>query len=281
VGGECVNELAKKLDEYWTKLGEAWEKDRAGIAAATGWKCFNPIKDDNGWHKLRLELYPPEEGGLLVVGLNPGLYGMPQTGIPLTDQGVIATRLPKLLNALLAAHKWKGERGQAPEELLPFLNPSDNSENSSWPVYELLTKLYGTAEKGLERAFFLNPCPLAFVDPRVTKRHGRAPTEKCLKAALRQTNSEITDDEVANFTEKMNERRYQWTLKAAKILKPTGILLLGADNRELMENMLKKELAAAGLKVVVTWYDHPRIPIPGWANGARTQLREEGFPEPQ
>ncbi|MBZ4401596.1 hypothetical protein [Myxococcus sp. AS-1-15] len=276
-----MNELAKKLDAYWTKLGAAWEKKRTGIAAATGWKCFNPIKDDNDWHRLRLELYPPEEGGLLVVGLNPGLYGMLQTGMPLTDQCVIATRLPKLLNALLAARKWKGERGQAPEELLPFLNPSNNSENSSWPVYELLTNLYGTAEKGLERAFFLNPCPLAFVDPRVAKQHGRAPVEKDLKAALRQTNSKIADDEVADFIKKMNERRYQWTFKAAKILKPVGILLLGADNRALMENRLRKKLAAAGLKVVVTWYNHPRMPIPSWANGARARLRAEGFPEPQ
>lgn len=269
-------DVTDKMIEYWAELGEAWEAVKPEIQGATGWLVLNPIKYDEGWHELRLRTYRPQTGGLMIVGLNAGLYGMAQTGIPFTDQGVIAMRLKKLLQVLLEAKKWTGERGQAPKELLPYLSPAHNSENSSWPVYELLMKLYGSAEKGLMYSVAINPCPLVFIDPA----NGANKTPVDFGEGMRKVTPSISHADVNSFFDRMNDLRRVWIHKAAEILEPGGVLLLGKNVQDRLGPNLKKVYEGAEEPPVFADFEHPYLGEATWVAGALKALKDVGFPRP-
>src|SRR5258705_10251578 len=84
----------------WRCSARRWETLAATIASATGWKVWNPGRYGEPWHTLFRKIYPVREGGILIFGLNPGPYGMAQTGIPFTDLKRLEVCLPTLADAI-------------------------------------------------------------------------------------------------------------------------------------------------------------------------------------
>ena len=84
------------LQTLWKESAELFEPLAREVAAATGWLVVNPGRYGERWHARFRRLYPPGPNPLLLFGLNPGPYGMAQTGVPFTDLKRLQSHLPEL-----------------------------------------------------------------------------------------------------------------------------------------------------------------------------------------
>jgi hypothetical protein len=87
-------------------------------------------------------------------GLNPGPYGMAQTGVPFTDLKRLASDLPKLARALAASGESLALPGLAPPSLRPFLTRT--FESSAVRVYKFLARARDGGG-GAAPQIFVNP----------------------------------------------------------------------------------------------------------------------------
>lgn len=96
------------------------------------------------------------QGRALFVGMNPGPWGMAQTGVPFAD--------------VAWAHGWMGiigEVGQPPRvhPKRPVLGyASTRSDPTGGKFYGWAKRRYGTAERFFADFFVVNYCPLLFLD---------------------------------------------------------------------------------------------------------------------
>ena len=147
----------------WSRSSSAWEKLSPRIAAAAGWKVWNPGSYGAPWHRVFREIYPLRERPILMFGLNPGPYGMGQTGIPFTDVRRLRQCLPKMALTLRERGREPRVPGLAPRSLRRFF--TREFESSAVRVYRFLELGWGSAEKGWRSVGVANSCPLLFLDP--------------------------------------------------------------------------------------------------------------------
>lgn len=118
---------------------------------------YNPLRYAREPHERYLERYgatAPRE--VLLVGMNPGPFGMVQTGVPFGDVAMV--------------RDWLGISGrvEAPAQVHPkrpvlgFDCP--RSEVSGSRVWGWARDRFGSPERFFERFFIANYCPLAFVE---------------------------------------------------------------------------------------------------------------------
>lgn len=149
---------------------------------------YNPLIYAWAAQREYLRRYGEERGRVLLVGMNPGPWGMAQTGVPFGDVVMvrewfhIETRLGKVLPV------------QHPK--YPILGMDcHRNEGSGSRVWRWAEARFGTPEAFFERFFVWNYCPLLFIkDSRnLTPNHlNRAETEaltavcdRALAAAVR------------------------------------------------------------------------------------------------
>lgn len=233
-------------------MAGAWEALRPAVEAATGLRTWNPgVYGRAAYERFVAHYSPPGPGGLLALGLNPGKYGMSQTGIPFTDVATARAALPLVRFDL-------DPPGLAPSDLVPFLG-SYRRERSCQSVYGFLEAAYGSAEAGWRDVWVANPCSLLFLTPQgenvtpADARVARAPGVRALR-----------------------ERAVADAIEAAR---PRGVLFLGQDVARLGTPIAE---AAVGAERVVT-LDHPVARGPGrrgpkwWAETVTARLREAGL----
>ena len=117
---------------------------------------YNPL--DYAWraHELYLRRYGNGTKRVIFLGMNPGPFGMAQTGIPF---GHIA-----------AVRDWLGitakiDRPRKENPKRPVLGfDCDRSEISGDRLWGLFAKRFGTAEEFFREHIVMNYCPLAFVE---------------------------------------------------------------------------------------------------------------------
>jgi len=117
---------------------------------------YNPL--DYAWraHELYLRRYGSSTKRVIFLGMNPGPFGMAQTGIPF---GHIA-----------AVRDWLGitakiDRPRKENPKRPVLGfDCDRSEISGDRLWGLFAKRFGTAEEFFREHIVMNYCPLAFVE---------------------------------------------------------------------------------------------------------------------
>jgi len=151
----------------WRRCALGWEGLRPCLVRSTGWKVWNPGLYGEPWHSRFRRCYPPAARPLVLFGLNPGPYGMAQTGIPFTDIRRLVSALPALVAELRNAGKRLEVPGLAPVSLPPYL--SRTFEASSVRVYRFLERSWGDAERGWREVVAANPCPLLFIDTETGK----------------------------------------------------------------------------------------------------------------
>lgn len=143
---------------------------------------YNPLTYARAPHERYLERYgatSPRE--VLLVGMNPGPFGMVQTGVPFGDVAMV--------------RDWMGISGrvEAPARAHPkrpvlgFDCP--RSEVSGSRIWGWARDRFGTPERFFERFFVANYCPLAFVEESGRNR----PPDK-LPAAERKRLFEACDE---------------------------------------------------------------------------------------
>jgi len=223
------------LQTLWKESAELFEPLAREVAAATGWLVVNPVRYGERWHARFRGCYPLGARPLMFCGLNPGPYGMAQTGVPFTDLKRLASDLPRLARALAAAGERLALPGLAPPELRPFLTRT--FESSSVRVYRFLARAYGTAEEALRRIVFVNPCPLLLieVEGRGTAARGANRTPADLGKALRDAGS---------LRERFDAARVVVVCRALELLAPRGAVLLGRDVVKVFGPTLEERLGA-------------------------------------
>ncbi len=208
---------------------------------------YNPLEYAREPHVQYLERYGGGSPEVLFIGMNPGPWGMAQTGVP--------------FGAVSAVRDWlglDGDVGHAPREhpKRPVLGfECTREEVSGARVWGWARDAFKTPERFFERFFVGNYCPLLFLDER-----GRNLVPEKLKAAEREALLPPCDRALRRVTEALGVRL---------------VVGVGVWAEKQARNALD------GLEVEIRRVLHPSPASPaanrGWAEAATRQLAEMGI----
>jgi len=183
----------------------------------------------------------------LFVGMNPGPWGMAQTGVPFGTVGL--------------ARDWLGITGRVgkparPHPKRPVLGfECHRREVSGERFWGWARRRFGTPERFFDRFLVWNYCPLLFLDAA-----GRNLTPDHLPAARTRVMFEICDRALRLATE---------------ILRPRMVIGIGRFAEKRARGALE------GMDVVVGWIPHPSPASPranrGWERDMERALRGMGI----
>jgi single-strand selective monofunctional uracil DNA glycosylase len=145
-------------------------------------------------HEAWLRRYGPGRGRIVLVGMNPGPFGMAQTGVPFGDPTFVRDFLH--LQGTVSPPS-----GLHPRRPVIGLE-SPRSEVSGQRLWGWARDRFGTADAFLRRFFVVNWCPLAFVDAG-----GRNLTPDALPAADRGPLQAVCDDALGAVLEELAPSR--------------------------------------------------------------------------
>lgn len=213
---------------------------------------YNPL--DYAWdrHCEYLERFGRGSKRVLMLGMNPGPYGMAQTGVPFGE--------------IPAVRDWMGIRGPVgkPANEHPK-RPIDGfdcprSEVSGRRLWGLFAERFGTAEGFFADHLVLNYCPLVW---------------------MRDTGANLTPDKIGAAEMTPVEEACQRHLATAiRLLQPEFLVGIGA----YAEAKLTAAAAACGSTAATSRVLHPSPASPaanrGWAEAATRQLEAAGVWSP-
>lgn len=124
---------------------------------------YNPLNYAWQMHEAYLRSYVQQESAVFFLGMNPGPFGMVQTGVPFGE--IAAVRDWMLLSK---------DVGHPPQEhpQRPVLGLEiERSEISGKRLWALMAERFGSAAHFFAHHTVMNYCPLAFVDGGKTGRN--------------------------------------------------------------------------------------------------------------
>jgi len=140
---------------------------------------YNPL--DYAWasYSLYLETFGNSKKEVVFLGMNPGPWGMAQTGIPFGEISAVKDWL-KIESPI---NKPKIEHPRRPVDGFEC----KRSEVSGFRLWGLLKERFGTPEKFFEHHFVANYCPLVFMEEssrnrtpdKLNKKESRVLFEAC------------------------------------------------------------------------------------------------------
>jgi single-strand selective monofunctional uracil DNA glycosylase len=150
---ETVSSVSEQLGAASRELSE-----RVGRLEFRGTitHVYNPLEYAWGAHELYLRKYGGGKKRVVFLGMNPGPFGMAQTGVPFGEIAAVRDWL-----------KISAEVGKPPKE-----NPKrlitgfgcERSEVSGRRLWGLFAQRFGTPEKFFTGHFVANYCPLVFCE---------------------------------------------------------------------------------------------------------------------
>ncbi|MCX8228559.1 MAG: single-stranded DNA-binding protein [Planctomycetota bacterium] len=207
---------------------------------------YNPLQYARQSHERFLDYGKPGVPNLLL-GMNPGPWGMAQTGVPFGE--------------ITAARDWlqveapvKPPRRQHPKRPIEGFNCT-RSEVSGRRLWGWAQKNFSSPRDFFHRFFILNYCPLVFME-----ESGKNLTPDKLPADIRAELFELCDTALQQTVDYLQPKQMigvgQFALKRAKIALPNHSLLFGsilhpspaspAANRG-WEEQVEKQLAELGV----------------------------------
>ena len=117
---------------------------------------YNPLAYAREPHEAYLSRYGTGTKEVVLVGMNPGPFGMAQTGVPFGDVGMVR----EFLGITGKVAQPKGQHAKRP--ILGF--DCTRREISGHRLWGWAREQFGTAERFFERFFVVNYCPLAFLE---------------------------------------------------------------------------------------------------------------------
>ncbi len=139
-------------------LASAAELAAAGDAAAFGSPVacvYNPLQYARAAHRRYVTAYATEGVQAVFLGMNPGPFGMVQTGIPFGDVRAVTGWLG------IAGGVEPPRRQHPARPVLGFACP--RREVSGSRLWGLFAERFGTPDRFFAEHFVLNYCPLAFL----------------------------------------------------------------------------------------------------------------------
>lgn len=156
---------------------------------------YNPLAYARRSHELYLERFGAGPKEAVFLGMNPGPWGMAQTGVPFGDVGFVRDFLG------IEAKVDKPKHEHPKRQVVGF--DCARSEVSGSRLWGWAQDRFGTAEVFHERFFILNYCPLVFMEeggknrvPEKLPKDERAPLEAACDDALRKVIAELKPQRV-------------------------------------------------------------------------------------
>ena len=119
--------------------------------------AYHPLRYAWDAHAAYLARYGEGRPGRAVfIGMNPGPWGMTQSGVPLAD--------PALARAWMGLHGRVASPAHAHPKVPVLGYASTRRDPTGAKFYGWAQARYGTAERFFAEAFVLNYCPLLFLD---------------------------------------------------------------------------------------------------------------------
>jgi single-strand selective monofunctional uracil DNA glycosylase len=208
---------------------------------------YNPLEYARAGYDQYLDLYSRSPIEVILLGMNPGPWGMAQTGVPFGE--VAAVREWLLI--------------EAPVGSPPVMHPKrpvegfacSKSEVSGRRLWGWAKNRFQTPKRFFTRFFVGNYCPLSFIEPS-----GRNRTPNNLRVSEKRPLLEICDRAL--------RRTVQW-------LEPRYVVGVGQFARE------RAEIALTELDVIIGRITHPSPANPkanrGWDNLVTKELEDLGI----
>ncbi len=230
-----LTKVAKKLSEVVNSLS---------FGEPTSF-IYNPL--DYAWaiHKQYLKLAGVGKKKVVFLGMNPGPFGMAQTGVPFGE--------------IPAVRDWMGLQGtvekpnrEHPKRPVKGLACS-KSEVSGRRLWGLFSEKFPHAKDFFEDHFVANYCPLVFME-----ESGKNRTPDKLPAFEKKPLEDVCDKHLREIVE---------------ILEPAWLIGVGGFAKKRAEEALK------GMEIKIGTILHPSPASPaanrGWAEAATKQLKEQ------
>ena len=208
---------------------------------------YNPLDYARDVHARWLRRYATTPRRVIFLGMNPGPFGMAQTGVPFGEIAVVRDWLK------LHGEVGKPARENPDKPVTGFACP--RSEVSGRRLWGLFAERFTTPDAFFAEHFVLNYCPLLFLDGTRNLTPDKLPAQQ--QTAL-----------LAACDEHLR--------RAVEILRPQHLVGVGAWSA-------KRAAAALGAQTQVRIGQvlHPSPASPaanrGWAQAATRQLQEQGI----
>lgn len=205
-------------------------------------------------HKAYLERHARSSGiEALMIGMNPGPWGMGQTGVPFGDPALVR----EFLGVTGKVDRPKNEHARCPVRGCE----SPRGEVSGQRIWGGVRRCFGAPEPFFEKFFVANYCPLLF---------------------LSEKGANVTPDKLPQaYMAPVLEACDAHLVALVRVLEPKRVLGIGA----WATKRAQVALGAAGVEVPIGTLLHPSPASPlankGWLEAARKQLREHGCPWPE
>ena len=210
---------------------------------------YNPL--DYAWkpHKTYLEKFGSGSGRVLLLGMNPGPWGMVQTGVPFGEVNHVRGFLG------IEEHVRQPIRVHPKRPVLGFDCP--RSEVSGRRVWEWAKGRYGTPDSFFSEFFVINYCPLCFME-----EGGKNRTPDKLSPDERDAVFEVCDVALRNFVQ---------------VLEPSKIVGIGGFAKKRATRTLGRH------DIETILHPSPASPMAnrGWAPQIETQFEAMGIELPQ
>lgn len=210
---------------------------------------YNPLVYAWKSHKRYLEKFGEGKGRVLLIGMNPGPWGMAQTGVPFGEVNAVRD----FLDIEETVQKPNPEHPK--REVLGFQCP--RSEVSGRRVWEWAKQRFVTPESFFNEFFVLNYCPLCFMEDG-----GKNRTPDKLKPEERDAVFDICDVALTKFV---------------KELEPSKIVGIGGFAKKRAMKTLNRD------DIETILHPSPASPIAnrGWAPQIEKQFEAMGVLIPQ
>jgi single-strand selective monofunctional uracil DNA glycosylase len=207
---------------------------------------YNPLEYARAPHEQYLTRYGAGQKEVLLLGMNPGPFGMVQTGVPFGDVAMVRDWLK--ISAPVAR-----PRDEHPKRPVQGFD-CRRSEVSGARLWGWARDRFGTPERFFARFFVANYCPLAFVE-----HGGRNLTPDRLPAAEQRALCAACDD----------------ALRAVvRALGPRVVVGIGG----FAERRARGALEGHGVKIGAILHPSPASPLAnrGWVPAIERQLADLG-----
>jgi single-strand selective monofunctional uracil DNA glycosylase len=207
---------------------------------------YNPLEYARVPHELYLSRYGSGRKEVLLLGMNPGPFGMAQTGVPFGD----VTMVRDWLGIAAPVGKPRGEHPKRP--ILGF--ECQRTEVSGTRLWGWARERFGTPQRFFERFFVANYCPLVFMEASGANR-----TPDKLPAAEQQEVIGACDEALRDIV---------------RLLRPRIVVGVGG----FAERRARAALASENIEIGTVLHPSPASPLAnrGWAQAVERQLREQG-----
>lgn len=211
---------------------------------------YNPLEYAEAPYRQYLERFANSKKRILFLGMNPGPFGMAQTGVPFGEVNAVRDWMG------ISAPVGKPANEHPARPVQGF--ECTRSEVSGQRLWGLFAERFGQAEKFFEEHFVLNYCPLLFLE--VNGKRCRNLTPDKFPVAITEALYEVCDAHLRAFVD---------------VIQPGHVIGVG----KFAEKRAELALDGKDLAIGTVLHPSPASPIAnrGWAPQATKQMQAMGL----